>query len=192
MVHDALPLRATLRSGEPVLIREIGPADRPLLRDGFEKLSSQSRFFRFLSAHGELSEAELDRFTEQNTDDHFAIGAAAIGTDADLPLATARFVRLDPKSTEAEFAITIIDSHQRLGLGTLMLRTLALSAQARNIAALVALIHRENAGMRVLLERFGGFVRSGGAEEEWCLPLPLPKENPALSVTGFVAIPNTA
>lgn len=185
---NPLPLRTRLRNGEYVLIREIGPADRPLMREGFEKLSDQSRFFRFLAAHGKLTDAELDLFTAQNTDDHFAIGAAAIGTQQDMPLGTGRFVRLYPGSKEAEFALTIIDSHQRVGLGTLILSTLALAAQERGVTAFVALIHHDNTGIQKLLERLGGYRESVGVEEEWRLPLPL-KEGHASFLSGFFSIP---
>lgn len=175
-----LPFRAVLRNGEIVLIREIGPDDRRLMRDGFEKLSKQSRFFRFLAPHSQLSEAELDQFTESNTDEHFAIGAVSVGVEADLPLATARFVRLSEGAKDAEFALTIIDSHQRLGLGSLLLRTLARAAHARGIERFTALLHHENRGMQALMRCFGGHRVTPGTEEEWILPLPL-KPEPTLS-----------
>lgn len=168
-----LPIRAVLRNGECVLVREIGPEDRELMREGFDSLSSQSRFFRFLAPHLALSEAELDQFTEENTDDHFAIGAASVGVEMDMPLGTARFVRVAKDSSEAEIALTIIDSHQRLGLGSLLLRTLARAAHSRGITSFVAMTHRENTGMQGLLRCHGGVQITSGAEGEWRVPLPL-------------------
>ncbi|WP_299882333.1 GNAT family N-acetyltransferase [uncultured Sulfitobacter sp.] len=176
-----LPFRAVLRNSEIVLVREVVPDDRKSMREGFEKLSKQSRFFRFLAPHRHLSEAELDRFTEANTDEHFAIGAASIGVEANMPLATARFVRVAKGSEEAEFAITIIDSHQRLGLGSLLLRTLAREAQRRGIQRFTALVHHDNAGIQALMKRFGGYRQSGGVAEQWVLPLPLTPA-PTLSI----------
>lgn len=175
-----LPFRAVLRNSETVLIREIIPEDRHSMREGFEQLSKQSRFFRFLAPHRHLSEAELDRFTEANTDEHFAIGAASIGVEANMPLATARFVRVAKGADEAEFAITIIDSHQRLGLGSLLLRTLAREARHRGIGRFTALVHHDNAGIQALMKLFGGHRQSSGVAEQWVLPLPLTPE-PTLS-----------
>ena len=183
-----LPLRAVLRNGESVLIREIVPGDRPLMRDGFEKLSAQSRFFRFLAPHRQLSEAELTQFTEENTDEHFALGALSDGVDHDMPLGTARFVRLSEGSEEAEFALTIIDSHQRLGLGSLLLRTLARIAANRGIKRFSALLHHENFGMKRLLERFEGYKISQGTEEEWVLPLPLKPDQATSRPPSEIAI----
>ena len=168
-----LPLRAVLRNGEIVLIREIGPEDRRLMREGFDKLSNQSRFFRFLAPHGDLSEAELDRFTEENTDEHFAIGAASVGVETDMPLATARYVRVSEGANVAEFALTIIDSHQKLGLGSLLLRCLADVAVDSGITGFRAVLHHGNTGMKALLRSFGGYKTEVGAEEDWYLPLPL-------------------
>ncbi|NNE53211.1 MAG: GNAT family N-acetyltransferase [Sulfitobacter sp.] len=176
MTHR-LPFQTMLRNGERVLIREVGPADRPLLREGFAKLSDQSRFFRFLAPHRKLSEAELDRFCKENTDEHFAIGALSTGVEADMPIATARFVRVTEGAEEAEIALTIIDSHQRLGLGSLLMRTLAEVAVSRGITAFTALLHHDNEGMQGLLKRFGGQRVSEGLEAEWILPLPLPEKN---------------
>jgi RimJ/RimL family protein N-acetyltransferase len=175
-----LPFRAVLRNGELVLIREIGPDDRRLMREGFDALSKQSKFFRFLAPHQHLSEAELDRFTETNTNEHFAIGAASMGVEEDMPLGTARFVRVTDGASDAEFALTIIDSHQRLGLGSLLLRTLAREGHGRGIDRFVALVHTRNTGIKALMRCFGGQSLSGGVEEEWELPLPL-KPCPTLS-----------
>lgn len=168
-----LPQRAVLRNGESVLIREIGPDDRRLLKAGFEKLSAQSRFFRFLGPHGNLSEAELDRFTQSNTHDHVAIGAASIGVEQDMPIGTARFVRIPDAPESAEFAITVVDSHQRLGLGSLLLSALAKIAHEQGIDALVGHVHRDNTGIQKLIEGAGGMRVSAQEEAEWRLALPL-------------------
>ncbi len=191
-MSEYLPQRAVLRNGETVLIREIGPDDRRLLAAGFDKLSKQSRYFRFLAPHKELSNAELDKFTEANTDAHFAIGAASVGVDQDMPLGTARFVRVKDTPTDAEFALTIIDSHQRLGLGSMLLRTLARVAHARGIKAFVALIHRDNVGIQKLLECAGGRRLSNGVEAEWRLPLPLAPQPTLSRQPTQIAIPAKA
>lgn len=122
---------------------------------------------RFLSAHGNLNEEELDRFTAENTDDHFAIGAIS----DDGPLATARFFRLDG-GTRAEIAVTIIDPWQRRGLGHVLVRALVDTARERGITCLVALVHPGNAGMRRLLERLDArIVGSDDSEIEYVITL---------------------
>ena len=48
-----------LRDGSQVLIRQVQPADASLLAEGFNRLSAQSRWMRFLTAKRDLSLAEL-------------------------------------------------------------------------------------------------------------------------------------
>ena len=45
----------TLRDGSEVHLRLLGPHDRQLLRAGFARLSSESRYRRFFSAKNEES-----------------------------------------------------------------------------------------------------------------------------------------
>ena len=74
------PFDAILKNGQPVLVREVTPADRHLLEIGYAQLSSQSRYFRFLAARHDLTPSELDKFTARNSEDHVAIGALTQGT----------------------------------------------------------------------------------------------------------------
>ena len=166
-----LPFTTVLRNGDPIRIREVGVQDRDLLVEGFRQLSPESRFFRFLAAHKDLSREELDRFTATNDSTHMAIGAAVLHPNAEQPVAIARYVRATPQDTEAELALTIIDSYQRLGLGTLMLETLAQAALAEGITQFNALVHADNDGMAALLHRFGATRTREGTEIEWRMPL---------------------
>src|SRR5215470_2258490 len=53
-----------LRDGSKVLIRQVQPADAPLLADGFARLGPQSRQMRFLTRKQKLSAAELRYLTD--------------------------------------------------------------------------------------------------------------------------------
>ena len=68
-------LPVTLRDGSQVLIRPVVASDGPLLADGFGRLSSQSRWMRFLTAKKELKPSELRYFTDVDHHDHEALGA---------------------------------------------------------------------------------------------------------------------
>ena len=48
-----------VRDCAPLLIRPIHPTDAALLADGFDRLSIQSRWFRYRTSTRELSSAEL-------------------------------------------------------------------------------------------------------------------------------------
>ncbi|MEA2283671.1 MAG: hypothetical protein QOK21_4278, partial [Solirubrobacteraceae bacterium] len=60
MIERAL----TLRDGSRIVIRPIEPDDRDDLREGFERLSPESRYRRFFSPVPRLSERHLDYLTQ--------------------------------------------------------------------------------------------------------------------------------
>ncbi|MGZ4307295.1 MAG: hypothetical protein ACXVSL_20780, partial [Solirubrobacteraceae bacterium] len=54
----------TLRDGSQVRVRQGHASDKELLRRGFERLSAESRYRRFLASMPELSEAMLSYLTD--------------------------------------------------------------------------------------------------------------------------------
>ena len=150
-------LRLALSDSTNVLIRPLVREDRHLLQLGFEHLSEQSRYFRFLIRRTELSEAELDFLTAANEPDHVALGALDLSTDPPRPMGIARFVRSSAAPDEAEFAITLADRYQSRGLGTILLGVLTNLAEKTGYRAIQALVHAQNGPMLALL-------RHGGAE----------------------------
>ena len=166
------PFSFRLETSETAQIREVGPGDQWLLKSGFDRLSQQSRAFRFLAAHPRLSAKELVQFTAPNDEDHFAIGALIQTDGVVTPLAIARYVRLKPGDSLAEFAETIIDDYQGLGLGSLMLGVLAKHAVLNGVSKFVALVHEENARMLGLLRELGAVATMDeDTETEFQLPL---------------------
>ena len=57
------PETASSYSVEDLQIRPIGPEDKLALAEGFERLSDESRYRRFLAPRGSLSDAELRYLT---------------------------------------------------------------------------------------------------------------------------------
>ncbi|HEU4336118.1 MAG TPA: hypothetical protein VFR45_02285, partial [Nocardioides sp.] len=53
-----------LRDGRTAHIRPIQPEDRALLVEFYSRVSDQSKYYRFFSPMPELSERDLDRFTQ--------------------------------------------------------------------------------------------------------------------------------
>lgn len=163
-----LPISARLANGTRVMIREIEREDRALVEEGFRHLSPRSRFLRFLSQKGGLSERELDKLTDTSDVDDIAIGAITIPDDetSPQPVGVARFVRFSHSDTRAEIALTVVDGFQGAGAGSLLIETLARVASGCNIARFIALVHRENAAMLALAGKYGAQTRSTGPEIE--------------------------
>src|SRR5947208_16657736 len=97
--------RVRLRDGSCVIMRPVRPEDRDLFVAGFERMSGESRYRRFMSHKKKLSEQELDFFTRLAHDLHEAIGAIdeATGESAGV----ARMHRLTENSSVAEAAVTV-------------------------------------------------------------------------------------
>ena len=136
-----------------VVVRPIEPADKDALARGFERLSEQSRYQRFMTGVQELSDGDLAYLTEVDHHDHEALIAfdAAVPEDA---VAVARFVRA-PGATAAEAAVTVIDEWHGRGLGTALCNLLAERAREEGVERFTALILAENTQMQDVLASLG-------------------------------------
>ena len=128
-----------LPDGTLVRTRPLRPEDRDKLRNGFARLSPESKYRRFFSTPATLSEATLDYLTRTDGRDHVAIGAerAEKGADTSYGIGIARFVRLAEEPTAAEAAVAVIDEMQRHGVGRLLLHELIKAARERGITTFV-------------------------------------------------------
>jgi GNAT superfamily N-acetyltransferase len=137
----------TLREGSTVTVRQIRPDDKALLSAGFERLSAESRYRRFLTPMPELTKTFLAYLTEVDHHDHEALLALDAHGNG---VGVARFVRRDA-SDVAEAAVTIIDDWQGRGLGTALLNLLADRAREEDVRRFTALMLAANTDMLDLL-----------------------------------------
>lgn len=154
-----------LRNGAHVLIRPVVPEDRHLLEIGFAHLSQASRYFRFLAPKIRLTGRDLDYFTTTHGDDHVAFGALDLVPVPPIPVGIARYVHLPDRRDTAEIAVTVVDDHQGLGLGCILIGALAWHAASHGVTHFVALVHQDNRKMLHLLNELGARVESGPAED---------------------------
>lgn len=148
---------ASSNAVEDLQIRPIAPEDKQALAEGFERLSDESRYRRFLAPHGRLSDAELRYFTEVDHHDHEAL--VAIDPQTGRGVGLARYVRskTDPKS--AELAIAVVDDWQRMGVGTRLATALSERARHEGVSVFTGLVLADNELM-LSLARDLGEVRS--------------------------------
>ena len=141
-----------IRDGSQVDVRPIEPGDKDALREGFERLSLQSRHERFLSPLDHLSAGMLEYFTEVDHHDHEAL--VAFDLDSGQMVGVARYVReKDPAVAEA--AITVADDWHGRGLGTELLHELAERAREEGVRRFTALVLARNEDMIDMLFRLG-------------------------------------
>ncbi len=148
------PDAAVLADGRAVLLRAVTPASKPLIAAALLRLSPESSRRRFFTPRFRLSDAELDRLTDLDGNDRYAIGAIAVRADGALEgVGVARYTREADEPRAAEAAVVVIDEYQGLGLGKLLLRRLAAAALRRGIDRLRGIVLRDNDPMLGLLAR---------------------------------------
>ncbi|HEX6255919.1 MAG TPA: GNAT family N-acetyltransferase [Euzebyales bacterium] len=155
MAATEAPIETTLRDGTRVRIRQVAPGDRAQFVEGFDKLSTRSRYLRFHSAIEELSDAQLDYLTQVDQSDHVAWVAMDLDDPDEPGIGVARFIRLNDEPHVAEAAVTVLDAYQGRGLGTVLLRVLAGAARARDIDVFRAYVLGDNRPMLSVLDRLG-------------------------------------
>jgi RimJ/RimL family protein N-acetyltransferase len=150
---------STLESGLRVRVRPIQPTDREALRRGFDRLSGRSRHRRLLSAIATLRPEMLARFTDVDNIDHFAWVALEADRRVDPEIGVGRYIR-DPGSPgAADFAVTVLDEYQGMGVGRLLLRMLCTTALGNGIDHFSSLVLEDNLPMLRPLSRFGARLR---------------------------------
>lgn len=166
--------RAVLRDGSSVVIRPIEPDDHELLRNGFERLSEQSRYMRFQAPLASISDQQLAYLTAVDHHDHEAL-VALDPDDSEQIVGVARFVRVS--DAIAECAVVVADDWQERGVATQLLDRLVERAREEGIDRFTALVLAENAEALRLLERLGETVqRRVGSQVELEIALPTPPQ----------------
>jgi len=133
---------ATTATGATVHLRPIRPEDAPRLVAFHGGLSPESIYRRFFSVHPRLSDAEVERFTNVDYVDRFAL----IAEDGDRLVGVGRYERM-PGTEEAEVAFVVADDHQHHGIGTTLLEHLAAAAWCSGVRTFVASTMADNRQM---------------------------------------------
>ena len=145
----------SLKDGLKAQIRLLKPEDKDEIAEGFQKLSSRAKRFRFFSPIARLLPDQLSYLTEIDNIHHLAYGARDISSPETPGIGISRYVQLKGEKNTAEFAVTILDEYQNRGLGRLFIRSLQEAALHHGIRILRGYIHKENIPMLHLAEKLG-------------------------------------
>lgn len=144
-----------LADGGEVLIRPLVYSDRFALATTFTELSLRTRQLRFLQSHEELGADELEFLTNIDYENHFAFAAILVSDPMPKGIGVGRYLRDRDDPTVAEIAVTVMDEHQRRGVGTLLTRALGEVAADRGIRKFVNYVRWGND------QAMDGLVREG-------------------------------
>jgi RimJ/RimL family protein N-acetyltransferase len=154
-------VKGTLKHGLRVVIRPLRPEDRDELAEGFEGLSERSRYLRFLTGKGTLSQRGLDKLVDQvDGHDHVALAMWWVRRSrADILLGDARFIRLPYDPECADVAVAVADEIHGQGGATLMLAVLKQRALDEGIHRFSAVMSPENEASHRMIQRLGRVLR---------------------------------
>lgn len=141
---ESLTGRHELADGEAVVIRPLLYGDRFELTAAYAGLSPQSRQFRFLGAADDLEPDEIEYLTNIDYRDHYACVALLPDRPEPHGVGVGRYVRDVTDPAVAEVAVTVVDDHQRRGIGTLLTRALGERASESGIGSFVNYVRWDN------------------------------------------------
>jgi GNAT superfamily N-acetyltransferase len=143
----------TLRDGRMVEIRAQRPQDREAMHEAIARLSSKSLYRRFFAVRREFSDKETDYFLDVDFVGHVALVAVADEAGKPTIVGGGRYVVVKPGQAEVAFAI--IDAFQGLGVGSALMRHLAILGREAGLRELVAEVLSENVPMLNVFKRSG-------------------------------------
>jgi len=147
--------RFYLRDGTPVTLRPLLPSDISKAQMFFAHLSARSRYYRFMRPVRDLDQSMVRALVEQSQEPGCGVLVAALGPgNGSEIIGGARYVSTHRRST-CEFAITVLDSWQRRGLGTMLLHVLQHDARAYGYQRMVGYVLAQNTDMLDVATRAG-------------------------------------
>lgn len=159
---SSLSQRLALRDGSEALVRAIRPDDKQRLSDSFHRLTGKSIYFRFFSIKHELTEAELECFTEVDFEHHVGLVATVFRGGQEQIVGVGRYVEAAATGSErgAEIAFAVDDAYQQLGVGTRLFEQIVHVARANGIGRLEADVLLDNMGMLEIFRHSGYSLRT--------------------------------
>lgn len=143
------PRRVTLRDSRVVTVRAVRPDDAAEIVQAFERLSSESRYLRFMQHKRELDPNVLARGLNPVPGREFALVATVPAYDGYDIVGAARYVASAQPKT-CEFSITVADDWRGAGLATTLLRRLMRRAKRDGYRAIEGLVLADNVSMLAL------------------------------------------
>ncbi len=165
-----------LRDGRTAHIRPVRPDDRELLLEFYDRVSDESKYYRFFSPMPRLSDRDVTRFTHVDYVDRVAFVLTLQGQ----MIAIGRYDVVEPG--EAEVAFLVEDRHQGRGIAQILLEHLAQAGRERGVDRFVAEVLPDNVRMIQTFRDAGYKVTSGYEDGVVSLEFPIEPTETAIGV----------
>ena len=160
-----------LRDDRPIAIRALRRDDRAGMLAAIGRTSMQSLQRRFFAPKKGFSEQEMTFFLNIDFESHVAIVAEIAEDGRSVIAGGGRYIVVQPG--QAEIAFIVVDAYQGQGIGTILMRHLAVLARDAGLKELVAEVLPENRAMLKLFNKFGFRTASKGSHQVIHLTLQL-------------------
>ncbi len=174
-----------LRDGRTAHIRPIRTDDADLLVDFYDRVSDQSKYYRFFSPMPHLSERDIARFTHVDHVRRVAFVVMLSGRMIALGSYEGRPIDGDVTAEPtalAEVAFLVEDAQQGRGIGQLLLEHLAQAGRERGIERFVAEVLPDNHRMIQTFRDAGYRLVSGYEDGVIILEFPIEPTDTAIGV----------
>jgi len=151
---DDLPFVCHVIDGARVTVRPIRPSDAELEEKFVERLSSDSRYERFMVTLRELPSDKLKYLTDVDQVGHVAIIATTDRDGQEAIVGAARYAVLDA-STGCEFAVAVDDAWKRSGLAGVLMHALMSLARRRGMTRMEGTVLSTNSAMLKFMRQLG-------------------------------------
>ncbi len=143
-----------LPDGTSITIRPIRPEDAKIEQDFVRDLSEEAKYFRFMNAISELSQAMLVRFTQIDYDREMALIAVIQQDGRDVEIGVCRYA-INPDGESCEFALVVSDKWQHKAVGHKLMASLLDAAREKGLKTMEGEVLASNRDMLKLVATLG-------------------------------------
>ena len=147
-----------MSDGRSVRVRPVRPEDAGKVQAFFDRMSPETRYYRFMEAIEELPAGLIARFTQIDYDREMALIALTGTGDDEAMIGSARYT-LAPDGESVEFALVVADDWQRFGLGRRLMGALIDCARSKGYRSIVGDVLGNNPKMLRLMHSLGFSVQ---------------------------------
>nr|WP_316641394.1 GNAT family N-acetyltransferase [uncultured Roseateles sp.] len=148
------PRRIVLRNGSEVTLRAIAEADAAEIVQAFERLSSESRYSRFMQHKKRLNDLALHRGVRPQPGREFAFVVTIPAADGIDIVGAAQYVAAGPDTADTcEFAITVAEDWRGSGVAPRLLASLVRRARRDGYKTMEGWVVAGNTAMLMLARR---------------------------------------
>ena len=151
MTEACCPRRMTLHDGREVSVRAIVETDAAEIVQAFERLSSQSRYYRFMRHKKKLDSGALQRGVHPRPGRDCTLVATIRAADGIDIVGAAQYVPAEAgQDRTCEFAVTVAEDWRGSGLAMVLLASLLRRAHKDGYETMEGFVMAENTAMLAL------------------------------------------